>query len=163
MAAPEGALPQSKADHGDWAGVGLIFLAGEGATQDRPRAEDLEPLRTYGRAGEMLDPAVVQQIEIGGAHNCRSFHLVVEGRCVRIVGDRDTGKVHAELLVTRTLDRNALRMVHARGVAEDSIHHAEDGAVGSDAQCKGNDRGDGEARYSNQLPERMSQVVEDHR
>src|ERR1700722_17330695 len=101
----------------------------------------------------MLDLAIVQHVEVGGAHNCRGFNLVVEGCGVRIVRNRDAGKVHPELSVTGVLDGNALRMVNSRGVAENSIHHAEDRSVYSDAQSKSSDGGESEARYPNQLPE----------
>ena len=47
--------------HRDRAGIGLVFLGGEGAPQDGPRTEDLKPLRADPGAGYMLDLSVVQQ------------------------------------------------------------------------------------------------------
>jgi hypothetical protein len=130
----------------DLHGGGVFFQPADCAS----RAAELENGSDVAGSWEMRYSNDVSGMEASMVH--RDGSLVVESRRIGVVGDRDAGKVHAELLVIRVLDGNPLRMVHAGGVAEDGIHDAEDCGVGSDAHSKGNDSGQGEAGNPDQLP-----------
>src|SRR5271170_6520059 len=101
----------------------------------------------------MLNLSIAKSVEADALLHRRCFDYVVERRSVGVVRNGDEGNVKRQLLVEEIHDRNALRTVHSRRMAEDGVHHTEDGGVGSDAESERDNRGDGEAGHAEELAE----------
>lgn len=110
----------------------------------------------------MLDLSIANSVEAHAFLHSRRLDDILERGRISIVGNGDEGDVERQLFVEHIHDGDALRVINSCRMAQNAIHHAENGGVSSNTERESNDRRNAEAGQADKLPEGVTQIVEDH-